>query len=138
MVQLVACLVERRRGAVYVVPVGGADAGARCCDPDSGRAVALALVEPAAGKVGGQSLIAASDEVYYRTKAAAVLWMLRSIAGEDALKQALHTYAREGKKDDDAKGFSGCWSRVRLRIWGGSLRTGCIGIGGCRICRLQM
>jgi Peptidase family M1 domain len=68
-------------------------------------AVALALVEPAAGKGGGQSLIAASDEVYYRTKAAAVLWMLRSIAGEDALKQALHTYVREGKKDGDAKEF---------------------------------
>ncbi len=68
-------------------------------------AVALALVEPAAGKAGGQSLIAASDEVYYRTKAAAVLWMLRSIAGEDALKQALHTYVREGKKDADGKEF---------------------------------
>ena len=52
-------------------------------------AVTLALVEPAAGSVGGQSLVGASDEVYYRTKAAAVLWMLRSIAGEDALKQAL-------------------------------------------------
>jgi hypothetical protein len=68
-------------------------------------AVALALVEPAAGKAGGQSLIAASDEVYYRTKAAAVLWMLRSIAGEEALKQALHMYVREGKKDGDGKEF---------------------------------
>ncbi len=68
-------------------------------------AVALALVEPAAGKAGGQSLIAASDEVYYRTKAAAVLWMLRSIAGEDALKQALHAYVSEGKKDADGKEF---------------------------------
>ena len=68
-------------------------------------ALALALVEPADGKVSGQSLIAASDEVYYRTKAAAVLWMLRSVAGEDALKQALHLYARDGKKDGDAKEF---------------------------------
>ena len=68
-------------------------------------ALALALVEPAAGATGGQSLIGASDEVYYRTKAGAVLWMLRSIAGEDALKQALHLYAREGKKDGDAKEF---------------------------------
>ena len=68
-------------------------------------AVALALVEPAPGKGGGQSLIGASDEVYYRTKAGAVLWMLRSIAGEDALKQALHTYVREGKKDGDGKEF---------------------------------
>ncbi len=68
-------------------------------------AVALALAEPAEGKASGQSLIGASDEVYYRTKAAAVLWMLRSIAGEDALKQALHTYVREGKKDGDGKEF---------------------------------
>ena len=34
-----------------------------------------------------------------------MLWMLRSIAGEEALKQALHLYAREGKKDGDAKEF---------------------------------
>jgi hypothetical protein len=69
-------------------------------------AVALALVEPAAGTSGGQSLVGASDEVYYRTKAGAVLWMLRSIAGEDALKQALHLYVREGaKKDGDGKEF---------------------------------
>ena len=77
-------------------------------------AVPLAFAEPVAGakgdaKGGGQSLIEARDEVYYRTKAAAVLWMLRSIAGEDALKQALHIYAREdrrdAKKDEDAKEF---------------------------------
>jgi hypothetical protein len=72
-------------------------------------AVPLALAEPGVGKGGGQSLVEARDEVYYRTKAAAVLWMLRSIAGEDALKQALHTYAREdrrdAKKDEDAKEF---------------------------------
>jgi hypothetical protein len=68
--------------------------------------VALALVEPTGGAVGAQSLVAANEEVYYRTKAAAVLWMLRSIAGEDALKQALHTYVREsGKKDGDVKEF---------------------------------
>ena len=34
----------------------------------------------------------ASDEVYYRTKAAAVLWMLRSIVGDAALGQALQSY----------------------------------------------
>ena len=58
------------------------------------EAKTLALAEPAAtpnpsSAEEGQSLIGASDEIFYRTKAAAVLWMLRSIVGDDALKQAL-------------------------------------------------
>ena len=82
-------------------------------------ALALALVEPAAGTSGGQSLIGASDEVYYRTKAAAVLGMLRSIAGEDALKQALHTYVREGgKKDGDGKEFQRVLERTSRKDLG--------------------
>jgi Peptidase family M1 domain len=76
------------------------------------EAKTLALAEPApaqhAGSASsaeaGQSLIRASDEVYYRTKAAAVLWMLRSIVGDDALKQALKFY-REDKLDGDPKEF---------------------------------
>ena len=40
----------------------------------------------------GEALIAASDEVYYRRKAAAVWWMLRDLAGEDALKQTLRAW----------------------------------------------
>lgn len=77
---------------------------------------ALALAEPeikpeGAGEVGqsldnvGQSLIAAHSEVYYRTKAAAVLWMLRSLAGEDALKKALQSYRNVGAKDADPEEF---------------------------------
>lgn len=70
----------------------------------------LALAEPAppAGAgvdQKGQSLIEASDEIYYRTKAAAVLWMLRSVVGNDALKQALHNYRRSGQRDEDPKLF---------------------------------
>jgi hypothetical protein len=70
----------------------------------------LSLAEPmisqAAGAAPvGQSLIEARDEVYYRTKAAAVLWMLRDIVGDDALKSALQTYRREGKGDADPKQF---------------------------------
>lgn len=73
------------------------------------EAKALALAEPAAAPVGGvadegQSLIAASDEIYYRTKAAAVLWMLRSLVGDDALKSALRSY-RKDKLDRDPKEF---------------------------------
>jgi hypothetical protein len=66
----------------------------------------LALVEPAAAKdAGGQSLLRASDEVYYRTKAAAVLWMLRSVAGEAPLKEALHRYRGLSRHDEGAKEF---------------------------------
>jgi Peptidase family M1 domain len=73
------------------------------------EAKALALVEPAAAHSAGateegQSLIEAYDEVYYRTKAAAVLGMLRSIVGEDALRRALQLY-REDKMDGDPKEF---------------------------------
>ncbi len=73
---------------------------------------ALSLVEPAAvepamnsqahygdaqpGKLlaeaPGETLIAAKDAVYYRTKATYVFWMLRSLAGDDALAEAFRQY----------------------------------------------
>ncbi len=68
----------------------------------------LALAEPAiahnAGANEGQSLVEASDEVYYRTKAAAVLWMIRSQVGDEAMKRALKFY-RNDKLDTDPKEF---------------------------------
>lgn len=48
----------------------------------------------------GQSLIEAHDEVYYRAKAAAVLWLLRSITGDAPLKRALQTYRDEVRHAD--------------------------------------
>ncbi len=64
------------------------------------------LVEAPVGKgLVGQSLIGARSQVYYRTKAAAVLWMLRSIAGEDALKRALQNYRKAGAADADPEEF---------------------------------
>jgi len=73
------------------------------------EAKTLALAEPApalhaSADMEGQSLILASDEVYYRTKAAAVLWMLRSLVGDDALKRTLQAY-RNDKLDSDPKEF---------------------------------
>lgn len=73
------------------------------------EAKALALIEPAPAQTAGaddpgQSLIQARNEVYYRTKAAAVLWMLRSLVGDDALKRALQAY-RNDKQDADPKEF---------------------------------
>jgi aminopeptidase N len=83
----------------------------------------LSLAEPALPQnadstLVGQSLIQASDEVYYRTKAAAVLWMLRSIAGEDALKQALQLYRQDEKADVDAKQFQRVLERASKRDLG--------------------
>ena len=86
------------------------------------EAKALALVEPppaqsASATEGGQSLIGASDEVYYRTKAAAVLGMLRSIVGDDALRHALQLY-REDKMDSDPKEFQRVLERTSKRELG--------------------
>ncbi|HTX77956.1 MAG TPA: hypothetical protein VMD29_17230 [Terracidiphilus sp.] len=59
---------------------------------ESGRN-ALGLIEPASpGQGSGQPLAQASAPVYYRAKAAYVLWMLRDIAGDAALSAALRAY----------------------------------------------
>jgi hypothetical protein len=59
---------------------------------ESGRA-ALALAEPASpGESSGQPLAQAISPVYYRTKATYVFWMLRDLAGDDALSAALRAY----------------------------------------------
>jgi len=53
----------------------------------------------------GESLVEASSDIYYRTKAAAVWWMLRGITGDDVLKQALQAYRLDPKLDRDPEGF---------------------------------
>jgi hypothetical protein len=59
---------------------------------ESGRA-ALALAEPESpGQSAGQPLTVATSPVYYRSKAAYVLWMLRDVAGDEALSAALRAY----------------------------------------------
>jgi hypothetical protein len=68
-----------------------------------------ANVPPPPGQPG-QSLIAAHDEIYYRAKAAAVLWMLRTITGDAPLKQALQHYRETARKataesPEDPRGF---------------------------------
>jgi hypothetical protein len=65
---------------------------------------ALALAEtsdPAA--TPGTPLIATGDDIFLRTKSAYVLWMLREIAGEEALAQAMRAY--NPAADVDAKYF---------------------------------
>ncbi|MGA9071635.1 MAG: hypothetical protein WB424_15325 [Terracidiphilus sp.] len=54
---------------------------------------ALALAEPESpGQSSGQPLAQAISPVYYRTKAAYVLWMLRDLAGDQSLSAALRAY----------------------------------------------
>jgi hypothetical protein len=54
---------------------------------------ALALAEPESpGQNVGQPLASAISPVYYRTKAAYVLWMLRDVAGDPTLSAALRAY----------------------------------------------
>jgi hypothetical protein len=54
---------------------------------------ALALAEPESpGESVGQPLAEAISPVYYRTKAAYVLWMLRDVAGDATLSAALRAY----------------------------------------------
>jgi len=67
---------------------------------------ALALEEPPSpGEAQGQPLLRATSPVYYRTKAAYILWMLRDIAGEDVLGAALRaSNAAAEKGNGDAAG----------------------------------
>jgi hypothetical protein len=56
---------------------------------------ALSLAEPgdaASAGIDRQALLVARDPVYYRTKATYVLWMLRDLAGDNALARALRSY----------------------------------------------
>ncbi|MEO6923746.1 MAG: hypothetical protein ABI142_07975, partial [Bryocella sp.] len=67
----------------------------------------LAIAEPNVTKETpadaaiGQPLIAASSEIFYRRKAAAVWSMLREIVGDEALADALTTFRQRVPKDAD-------------------------------------
>jgi hypothetical protein len=68
-------------------------------DPNAPPAALPSTLPPPHG-LPGQSLIAAHDEVYYRAKAAAVLWLIRSTVGDASLKRALQTYREEVRHAD--------------------------------------
>jgi hypothetical protein len=84
---------------------------------EEAKTLALAEPVPVGASEEGQSLILARDEVYYRTKAAAVFWMLRSLVGDEALKRALRSY-REDKLDTDPKEFQRVLEQVSKRDLG--------------------
>jgi hypothetical protein len=54
----------------------------------------------AASAPTGQPLVAATDELYYRRKAAAVWWMLRGIVGDKPLQQALTDWREQRNQTD--------------------------------------
>jgi hypothetical protein len=63
---------------------------------------ALTIAEPASPASGpGQPLAQSIAPIYYRTKAAYVLWMLRNIAGDAALSAALRAYDPEKDMADE-------------------------------------
>lgn len=68
---------------------------------------ALALAESVThpDNVDGMGLRGTSDAVLYRYKAAAVLWQVRDMVGDDALKQALRAYVLDSRLDHDPAGF---------------------------------
>ena len=56
-------------------------------------------VMTSAGKDSGQSLSTTFDEIYYRSKAAYVWWMVRDMMGDAALKSAIGKYRAGDDKD---------------------------------------
>jgi hypothetical protein len=60
-------------------------------------------VSAAPDKKGGQPLAVTFDEIYYRSKAAYVWWMLRDMAGDEALKEAIRKYRAEDDNDKAPK-----------------------------------
>jgi len=87
--------VERRKGrqaaldymSARLAPLVAAEKPVADAQPDSADAVR------------GQPLVSASDEIFYRTKAMYVWWMLREVVGDAALQQALHSYRAADDKE---------------------------------------
>jgi hypothetical protein len=94
--------VEQNNGRdVAIQQLDNARAALSLAEPgDAAAAAATAAVSPANER---QTLLLARDPVYYRTKATYVLWMLRDLAGDDALGQALRAY--QSGSDTTGSGF---------------------------------
>ena len=76
-------------GSLWLEQNLGKDAAIQRLDNSRG---ALSLAEPGDSASVSQALVTARDPVYYRTKATYVFWMLRDLAGENALARALREY----------------------------------------------
>ena len=83
-------------------------ARAETSGPTSGGTDALAASSSSSSDVQagtGQTLVSATSEVFYRTKAAAVWWMLRAMLGDQAMQQALQAYRSDARANRDAQGL---------------------------------
>lgn len=90
-------------GSLWLEQERGRDVAIQQLDNDR---AALSLAEPsevALEDVDRQALVIARDPVYYRTKATYVFWMLRSLAGDEALGRALRAY--QAGSDTAGTGF---------------------------------
>jgi aminopeptidase N len=90
-------------GSLWVEQKQGRDTAIQQLDNE--RAT-LSLAEPGetlSDDVARQALSSARDPVYFRTKATYVLWMLRDLAGDDALTRALRGY--QSATDSGGTGF---------------------------------
>jgi hypothetical protein len=92
-------------GSLWMEQKRGRDTAIQQLDNTRG---ALSLAEPA-----DQTLVMARDPVYYRTKATYVFWMLRDLAGDDALGRALREY--QAGSDTAGTGFEQVLARVSGR-----------------------
>ena len=105
-----AALTELQDAARSLALIEPEDPDAAGCPIHDGSIV-MGGVEPgtspecASVSQAGDSLANATGEVFYRTKAAAVWWMLRDIVGDDALKQALQAYRKAPTLDRDPAGL---------------------------------
>jgi hypothetical protein len=87
-------------GSLWLEQNVGKDAAIQGLDNARG---ALSLAEPGDTASPSQALVTARDPVYYRTKATYVFWMLRDLAGENALARALREY--QPGSDTTGRGF---------------------------------
>ncbi|HEX4284100.1 MAG TPA: hypothetical protein VHZ28_03345 [Terracidiphilus sp.] len=87
--------------SMWVEKQHGRDRALQSLESDRG---ALALVEPASPAASpGEPLALATAPVYYRTKAAYVLWMLRDLTSDEALGTALRGLVSTGQNASAAE-----------------------------------
>lgn len=84
--------------------------------------VSLAEPDPeTAGSGSGEPLISATDDVFYRRKAAAVWWMLRGIVGDGNLHQALAAWRVQPASQDPPEAQAVAFQHLLERLSGQQL-----------------
>jgi hypothetical protein len=96
-----AALQDAARPLALIEPESPRDDTSTAITAASGNSLATSESTTPAGA----SLIAATGDAFYRTKAAAVWWMLRGIVGDQALKQALQAYRSDTRLERDPAGL---------------------------------